>query len=131
MTVCRNIFQLQIACMFAWALAAGNGFQAQADDDSTSAVEAEQGDLYRQRILESAPVAWWRLDETAGSQSVRNAIDETLSGAVHGNLQLQSAGPRPSEYPDFASGNTSLLLTGNSQYIVVDDPGEPQPARLR
>ncbi len=72
-------------------------------------------------VAADGPVALYRF---CADDPCRNAAAETLHGHVRGKVGADVPGPRPSEYPDFDSGNTAAFFGKGANYIVVPDPGE-------
>lgn len=58
------------------------------------------------------PVANWRF-----------GTEETTKLTPHGGVHRDQPGPRPPEFPDFDSGNTSIKLDGKGARFVLADPG--------
>src|SRR5690606_36995005 len=84
---------------------------------------ANAADPYAEAILRDEPVAWWRFENLTG-QRASNSAGEGLVGAVRGNVRDNVAGPRPDEFPDFATANRAASFPRGSNYVVVADPGE-------
>ena len=65
------------------------------------------------------PLAEWRFDEGAGG--LVSSLGGWRPADVHGAPGLQSAGPRPPEFPGFSAENRSLQLDGRSWLQFADD----------
>lgn len=73
-----------------------------------------------------SPALRWSFDG-ADDVARRTAVavgTEPLVLTPRGKVQFEVAGPRPSEYPDFAKTNTAVRLTSGANFLAVDDPGE-------
>jgi hypothetical protein len=88
-----------------------------------TATLTQAADPYGEAVLRDEPVAWWRFEALQGQRAI-NSAGEGLIGAVQGNVRNDVAGPRPGEFPDFASANRAAMFPRGSNYIVVPDPGE-------
>jgi len=80
-------------------------------------------DKYGEIIKADGPVGWWRFEKLEGGV-VANEMSEELSARTHGNLKMQQAGPRPSDYPDFSPTNYAVRIDSGKNYFVVKDPGD-------
>lgn len=74
---------------------------------------------YSALVLESQPVAYWRLDELNGD----TAANEGSSGAVangiyQGDLTLATPGPRPPQFPGFEPGNNAPQFDGVDDFVA-------------
>ena len=65
------------------------------------------------------PVAEWLFDE--GSGGLASSLGGWRPADVRGVPVLQSAGPRPPEFPDFSQDNRGLQLDGRSWLQFADD----------
>ena len=86
-----------------------------------------KADVYAEAVRQDNPVAWWRFDGANDGRQIPNAVEEGLSGIVHGRVTGDVPGPRPSEFPDFDAGNTAGKIPGGPNYLTVADPGARSP----
>lgn len=64
-------------------------------------------------FADEAPVAAWTFD----SAEERSAFE------LHGDVQFDVAGPRPTEFPDFSAKNKAVRLDGKGTYLAIADEG--------
>lgn len=83
-------------------------------------------DQYGEIVKADGPIAWWRF-ENASEGVVANSVSDQMAARIHGNVTLQVAGPRPSDYPDFATDNQAARIQNGPNYLIVKDPGENSP----
>ncbi len=72
---------------------------------------------------ESAPVWLWSFDNQESPLLSTGSADRSLTLEVVGKVKTSVAGPRPSDYPDFAETNRAVQLMDESSYLRVKDPG--------
>jgi hypothetical protein len=70
---------------------------------------------YTNAVLNLAPVAYWRLNETSGTTAVDSAGGH--DGTNNGSLVLGSSGPSAPAFPGFESSNTSYQFNGTNTSI--------------
>jgi hypothetical protein len=73
---------------------------------------------YPSAIVSLGPQAYWRLNETTGTNA--NDFIGGLTGTVVGGVTLAQPGPSGASYPGLESDNTSFLFDGSSG--VIDTP---------
>jgi hypothetical protein len=66
---------------------------------------------YNAYLASLAPVAWWELDDPAGSTTVADSSGNGLTGTVNGGVTLGSTTAPP--------GGTSALFNGSTGYISI------------
>lgn len=74
-------------------------------------------------VQSDRPVAWWRFEGT-DTERLRDHSGNQLHATQQGKIGWEIAGPRPSEYPDFAAGNQGANFPKGKNYLVVSDPGD-------
>ncbi|MCA9080175.1 MAG: DUF1553 domain-containing protein [Planctomycetaceae bacterium] len=84
---------------------------------------SQAADPYAELIQADAPVAWWRFSGD-GEAAWQDASGNGFHGVVRGRVESAIAGPRPSEYPDFAADNTAAKFSKGPNYLVVSDSGD-------
>lgn len=87
-------------------------------------------DRYGALIQKDGLVAWWRFESTEQG-GVLNSAGPEFKAMLHGEVDLRQAGPRPSDYPDFAATNQAANFKAGKNYLVVQDPGEDSPLDFR
>ena len=85
-------------------------------------------DSYPEKIVTNGPYAYWRFNE-AGDPSTNYTIALDYAGSFHGTYGSLAqngfnaiAGPRPSDWPGFGSGNTAMQCTTNGRPSWVSAP---------
>jgi len=80
------------------------------------------GPSYEQAVLDSSPIAYWRLGETTGVTAA-SLIDPTGTNGTYtnpGNITLGQAGPGPGDgLPGFDAGNLAPLFGGSGGYVSL------------
>ncbi|MCA8999462.1 MAG: hypothetical protein KDA80_20875, partial [Planctomycetaceae bacterium] len=74
---------------------------------------------YDDLISTDAPIARWSFEN--GEQGT------AFETVPRGKPTFDEAGPRPSEYPDFAPQNKAARFARGANYLAVPDPGEDSP----
>src|SRR5437660_3483155 len=63
---------------------------------------------YSGHVLESLPVAYWRLNETNGTVAANSGtLGATADGTYQNGVSIASAGPRPPQFSGFEPDNTA------------------------
>ena len=78
-------------------------------------------DDYSKQVLADKPSLYFRYDQVEGS-TIKSEVGG-LEGALTGNASIADHGPRGKPYPDFASKNAALKLSGAGQFLRIKDPG--------
>jgi hypothetical protein len=71
---------------------------------------------YTNAVLNLAPVAYWRLNETSGTTAFDSAGGH--NGTNHGSLLLGTNGPRTPAFPGFEPINTAYQFNGGADTSV-------------
>lgn len=104
--------------------------QAQNDSDEAPATS----DAYAELVEADQPIAWWRFEQpkdAAAHAWAQPAVNDKLEGKfstveVVGKVTATDAGPRPPQFPLFATTNKAVKF-GGSQYLKLADPGDKSP----
>ena len=80
-----------------------------------NAVEAN----YAAAIEPTAPVAHWRLNETAGATTAANIGSGANLNGTYNAATLGTAGPRPPQFSGFESNNIAPTFNGTAGYVNV------------
>jgi|GEM_PF-1152838 len=77
-----------------------------------------QEELYSQTCLQTKPVAYWRLNETAGTAAtnIGTSAPDNVAGYM-GNITLGQAGPQPPSQSSFESNNIAPMFNGSDSYV--------------
>jgi hypothetical protein len=67
---------------------------------------------YNTYLASLGPLAWWKLDDPAGSATVADSSGNGYTGTVNGGVTLGEVGP--------GTGGTSALFDGSTGYIATD-----------
>ena len=78
-------------------------------------------DDYPKQVLADKPSLYFRYDQVEGS-AIKSEVGG-LEGTLAGNASIADHGPRDKAYPDFASKNAALKLSGAGQFLRIKDPG--------
>ena len=78
-------------------------------------------DDYSKQVLADKPSLYFRYDQVEGS-AIKSEVGG-LEGTLAGNASIADHGPRDKAYPDFASKNAALKLSGAGQFLRIKDPG--------
>ena len=107
-----TLANLQVTDSGAYTLWASNSFGAGSGNITLAVVDPP---AYYAQALGAGPVAYWRLNETAGT----TAFDSVggYNGTNNGNLVLGVRGPAPPEFPGFESGNASYQFDGTTTSV--------------
>ena len=73
---------------------------------------------YAGTLFGYGPVAYWQLNETAGSTTAYDYVGG-FDGAIQGGLTFGGAGPQTPAFPGFSAGNTAALFDGNSASVLT------------
>jgi hypothetical protein len=77
-----------------------------------------QEEAFAAKVLASGPVAYWRLNETAGVSAANAGSDGVEDvGGYMGNIILAHPGPRPPAFPTFEANNYAPLFNGTNSYV--------------
>ena len=71
-------------------------------------------DDYSKQVLADKPSLYFRYDQVEGS-AIKSEVGG-LEGTLAGNASIADHGPRGKAYPDFASKNAALKLSGAGQF---------------
>ena len=80
-------------------------------------------DDYSKLVTADKPVAYWRLNEAAGKQTLNSGSARGLVGTPVGSAKLGKPGPRPKRYPLLSPDNRALHLVRTGSFVRVKDPG--------
>ncbi len=73
---------------------------------------------YAAKVLATGPVAYWRLNETSGTEAVNSGTTGVADdGGYQGAIVLGNRGPRPPSFATFDTNNTAPLFDGTSAYV--------------
>lgn len=89
----------------------------------TGVQPAKGDDAYSKIVSADGPLGWWRFD-SFDDGAVPNSASESLPARVQGDVKFDVPGPRPSDYPDFATENLAATFPHGPNYLVVSDPGD-------
>ncbi|QDT32238.1 DUF1553 domain-containing protein [Thalassoglobus polymorphus] len=84
---------------------------------STSASEA--GDLYGEKILEDAPLAWWRMQIVEGKVVQSDGLKGLFPAEVVGSVKSIS-GPESSRFTEFAKESQAVRFNGRAASLRVN-----------
>src|SRR5262249_36163147 len=94
----------------AWTLGTnGVGF------GNTNVVQAD----YAAAVSPTAPVGYWRLNESSGATALNTGSAANLNGP-YTSATLGTAGPRPPAFNGFEANNNAPTFNGSSGYVVVN-----------
>lgn len=74
---------------------------------------------YSATVINDAPEAYWRLNETTGSVAADSANGH--DGTYNGNLVLGQPGPVPPEFPGLAVSNVAPVFDGSGDYVQINN----------
>jgi hypothetical protein len=102
--------------------------------NDTDEAPVTAGGAYADLVEADQPVAWWRFDQlkdgaaNAWAQPVGGEKGEAKFAPVEfvGKVTAADAGPRPPQFPLFASSNTAAKFAG-AQYLKLADSGDKSP----
>jgi hypothetical protein len=109
----------------------GTNWTALAFDDSawqagTNAVGFDTGaidhtsDLFANAVLEGSPLAFWRMNETAGTTATNTGRSGAAGDAAYsGTPTLAQAGPRPAAFNGFETNNNAVRFSGAGQFLTA------------
>ena len=86
-------------------------------------VPAYGDDNYGELLRADRPVGWWRFEGT-GEEQWRDHSGSEHHAQLRGIVTAGVAGPRPSEYPDFAPENIGAAFPKGPNFLVVSDAGD-------
>ncbi|PYJ58957.1 MAG: hypothetical protein DME24_14455, partial [Verrucomicrobia bacterium] len=73
---------------------------------------------YSGHMLESQPVAYWRLNETNGTVAVNSGtLGPAANGTYQNGVSIASAGPRPPQFSGFEPDNTAAEFDGVDDFV--------------
>ena len=75
---------------------------------------------YSLAVAPTAPVGYWRLNETAGTTAVNLGSGANLNG-TYTSATLGTAGPRPPQFNGFEANNNAPTFNGTSGFVVVNN----------
>ena len=76
---------------------------------------------YGASIQPTAPVGYWRLNESSGTTTANSGSGEGLDGTASAGGVLGNAGPRPLSFAGFETNNNSAKFNGSSTYLTVNN----------
>lgn len=128
----RAIFWMCVAgCLPQAMLYAQNDSEVADPAKTPSAAAAFEPGSYRELVLADRPVAFWRMQESAGQPALNSAASDPAMPvgevASHGAARAGVDGPRPPEFPLFPADNLAVTLSGDEAFLRVRDPGEQSP----
>ena len=71
---------------------------------------------YGATVLATAPVGYWRLDETSGSTAAN--LGSGAAAGTHNGTTVGIAGPRPPAFNGFEGNNNAVSFNGTSSYMA-------------
>jgi len=77
-----------------------------------------QEESFAAKVLATGPVAYWRLNETAGVSAANagsDGVDDV--GGFMGSIILAQPGPRPPAFPTFEANNYAPQFNGTDAYV--------------
>ncbi|WP_035611424.1 LamG-like jellyroll fold domain-containing protein [Haloferula sp. BvORR071] len=75
------------------------------------------GTGFRRAVEVQGPLAYWRLNETAGPTAVDSVGSN--NGTFVGSLTVNQAGPRPAAFPSLEANNTAYKFNGNGSRVTI------------
>ena len=80
------------------------------------------GATYAARVLQSAPLGYWRLEEAGGTVATNlGSLASVVNAGYHAGTQLGLEGPRPAGFPGLESTNRCAGATSGAWQIVAPD----------
>ncbi len=77
---------------------------------------------YSGAVLQTGPIAYWRLNDTSGSTAANlGSLGATVNATYQGSPTLGTAGPRPPTFGGFEANNNAPTLNGTTARIQVPD----------